>query len=137
MRSFFFFTLLGMVLGACESSPRVDRSHLLGRWQIDSVYRFYNGFEQHLPGQPDDPTYQYLPGEKVREEKGRDYREYRCEWHEPDTLIYRAPEGQVIGTYQVLELRSDRLVLKRAQPLIFAGKGQKRFEVRYFSRREE
>jgi hypothetical protein len=138
MRTFFFLFLLmlGMALAACELTPRIDRSQLLGRWQIDSIYRFYNGFEQHLEGKPDDPTYQYLPGEKVREEKGRDYREYRCEWREPDTLIYRAPEGEEIGTYQVLELRPRRLVLKRAQPLVFAGEGQERFEVRYFSRKK-
>lgn len=101
---------------------------------MDSVYRYYNGFDMQLPGKPDDPTYHYLSGNKVREQKGRDYREYSWEWYEPDTLVYRAPAGAVIGAYQVLELHPGRLVLKRQQANIFEGAGQQRYEIRFFSR---
>jgi hypothetical protein len=129
MRLLFLFMTLGLF--ACQ--PKIDRTQLRGNWRVDSVYRYYNGFDMHLPGKADDPTYRYLAGNKVREQKGRDYREYSWEWHEPDTLVYRAPEGAVIGAYQVLELRPARMVLKRQQANIFEGEGQQRYEIRYFS----
>jgi hypothetical protein len=121
-----------LLLVGCSST--VDPADLSGHWKIDSVYRYYNRFEQHIAGKESDPTYLYLPGDKVREQKGEDYREYIFEWKMPDTLVYRAPEGQIIGTYQVLQLSTQQMVLKRQQPLIFPGSGQERYEIRYFSK---
>ena len=126
---------LGLLWGfAGCGGPSLERDQLAGSWKIDSIYRYYNGFEQRQLGTPQDPTYHYLPGDKVREQKGRDYQEYRLLWVEPDSLVYLAPDGGEIGRYQVLHLDAQQLVLKRAQPMIFPGAGQTRFEVRYFSR---
>lgn len=137
---FLYMLLLAVVaalLTVCQpASTGIDRSALLGSWQVDSVYRHYNQFSQMEPEPVDPPTYHYLPGEKVREQKGKDYQEYLCQWREPDTLLYLAPEGDTIGMYQVLRLTEKHMVLKRPQPLIFPGPGQDRYEIRYFSRME-
>jgi hypothetical protein len=130
----FFSLVLSLLHSSCQQD--INRTHLLGSsWKIDSIYRFYNGFEQRAFGEADDPTYQYLSGGKVREQKGQDYQEYLLRWIEPDTLLYQAPDGAEIGRYQVLQLKPDRLVLKRQKPFIFSGKGQSRYEIRYFSRK--
>ena len=126
-----------MVLFLFACSAPVDPDAIQGQWKVDSVFRYYNGFEQHIPGKKTDPTYHYLEGNKVREQKGRDYREYIYAWKDPDTLSYQAPDGEMIGIYQVLHLSSHQMALKRQQPHIFAGGGQERYEIRYFSKTSE
>lgn len=128
-----------LLLFACTSfiSSQIDEAKIVGTWKIDSVYKYYNGYDQHIPGRINDPFYIYLKNKKVREQKGESYREYLYEWRDQDSLFYLSPEGKYIGKYQVLELTTSRMVLKRKQPNIFKGKNQERFEVRYFSRKEE
>lgn len=109
--------------------------HLLGEWQVDSLFRYYNGFTQRIHDGHKRASYRFLPGNKVREQKGQDYREYVYEWRAPDSLLYIAPDGQRIGAYQVLLLKADRLIMKKKQPVVFEGKQQERYEIRYFSKR--
>lgn len=121
----------------CSGSDVSRQQQILGSWEVDSIRKVYNQFVSSEAGHAAMPIYEYLPGEKVRELKENDYREYRCEWKGNDTLLYRSPEGDTIGLYQILELRRNHLVLKKTQPSIFAGKGQNRYEIRFFSRKED
>ncbi len=136
MQLFFqYLSLLSMVLllGACGSEPR---EVLLGAWQVDSVYLYYNGFEQRqtMPG-ADWALHQYRPDGTVREIRYDTYRTFRYEIEE-DRLHWRSPNGRTGGAYQIMELQPRRLVLKREKPPLFPGRRQERYEIRYFSRAE-
>lgn len=136
MKLFFHYLSLlstAFLLGACGSEPR---EILLGAWQVDSVYLYYNGFEQRqtMPG-ADWALHQYRPDGTVREIKFDTYRSFRYQIVE-DRLYWRSRDGRTGGTYQILELQPWRLVLKREKPPLFPGRRQERYEVRYFSRAE-
>ena len=132
---FQYLSLLSTVLllGACGSEPR---EILLGTWQVDSVYLYYNGFEQRqtMPG-ADWALHQYRPDGTVREIKFDTYRAFRYQIEE-DRLYWRRPNGRTDGAYQILKLQPQRLVLKREKPPLFPGRRQERYEIRYFSRGE-
>jgi hypothetical protein len=130
MRSSLIIALIA--LAACQ--PSQDRALIVGHWKTDSVYRYYNGFSQTLREAGGTwSRFEYYANGKIRERRGDEYHEYLYEWKEPDSLIYRSPEGEVIGQFQLLELGREALVLKKSQPLLFGGAAQERYEIRYFS----
>lgn len=126
--------LLIMTLALVACQPAQDRTQIVGHWKTDSVYRYYNGFSQTLREAASTwSRFEYFANGKIRERRGDEYHEYLYEWKEPDSLIYRSPEGEVIGQFQLLRLSRSSLVLKKSQPLIFSGEQQERYEIRYFS----
>ncbi len=122
-----------ITLHSCGSAPETT---IRGVWKVDSVYLYYNGFEQrqYQPGS-DWATYHYNPEGTVREIKFDTYRSYSYDFI-GDTLLWRSAAGQLQGKYEILLLSPERMVLKKEKAPIFPGKNQERFEVRYFSRTE-
>lgn len=121
-----------VILIGCEEE--VQQSAILGSWKVDSIQTYYNQFTSLIPGDIDHPTYEYLEGNKIREQKEGDFREFIYEWPAPDSMIFRSPAGETIASFQVLHLSGDRMVLKLKMNPIFEGKGQERFEIRHYSR---
>ncbi|GAB4421020.1 MAG: hypothetical protein OHK0039_35340 [Bacteroidia bacterium] len=126
--------LLLTVMGAACQPPAPDRAWLHGSWQVDSLFRYYNGFTQRIPDGSSRGTFQYFASGKVREQMNDDYREFLYTWQGQDSLYFHTPEGDTLGVFQVLSLAPDRLVLRRAMDPLFDGPGQERYEIRYFSR---
>lgn len=107
---------------------------IVGSWQVDSVYSYYNGFDlwEHEEG-PDWANYEYTLDGQMKEIKFGSYRSYRYELS-GDILFWVSEQNQEAGQFELLELQSDYMVQRRSKAPIFPGKGQERFEIRYFSR---
>ena len=119
-------------LQACQSPVSPDQ--LIGSWQTDSIYTYYNGFQDSRKAGGYESMFTYKPNGIIRESRGTDFREFIYQWKEPDTLTYQSADGRQIGTYQVLKLGKNELILKKQKGPIFEGKGQERYEVRFFSK---
>lgn len=118
----------------CSSCGPKPEELLLGSWQVDSVYSYYNGFDfwQYEQG-PDWATYEYTSDGKMKEIKFGTFRPYRYRLS-GDTLFWIAGSEPQAGWFQILELRADFMVLKREKSPIFSGEAQERYEIRFFSR---
>lgn len=133
MSSAKFCTLFVLVLISSNCTPDPEKL-LLGSWQVDSVYSYYNGFgyweyEEGI----DWATYEYTPDGKMKEIKFGTYRPYRYRLSN-DTLLWISDNEPQAGWFEILELRQDYLVLKRDKAPLFSGKAQERYEIRFFSR---
>lgn len=122
---------VGLLCCNCTSEPK---ELLLGSWQVDSVYSYYNGFDLwEYEERADWATYEYLPDGKMKEIKFGTFRPYR--YHiSGDTLFWVANNEPKSGWFEILALHPDFMVLKSNKAPIFPGKAQERYEIRFFSR---
>lgn len=133
MRAIMLFSFLIPFFWSCQSSPKKEA--LVGNWQVDSTYTYYNGFDQvqREPGS-DWATYVYDPEGMMKEIKYGSYQSYFYEWVAEDSLLVTSTNGGTGARFAVLLLNEDRLILKKDKSPVFSGAGQERYEVRYLSR---
>ncbi len=125
--------LSGMV-SSCQQSPSSQK--LVGTWQVDSVYSFYNGFSfWDRDDSGDWARYVYTDDGRMEEWKFDNPRYYRYELSN-DTIYWQSDTEQGWGWFQIVALTDDQLVLRKEKPSMFGAKREERFEVRYFSRLE-
>lgn len=128
-----FFVVFAMVL-ICYSCASDPEELLLGTWQVDSVYSYYNGFDiwEYEKGM-DWADYEYTPDGKMKEIKFGTFRAYRYRLS-GDSLFWISESEPKAGWFEIIDLRPDYLVLKRVKAPLFEGKSQERYEIRFFSR---
>lgn len=130
--SILFIIIIIGGLCSCRSEP--PEQLIRGAWQVDSTYSFYNGFEyrQSTPGS-DWATYIYDTQGTVKEAKYGTFRPYQYRF-DGKNLIWTTPDASEEIPFEILALNRQRMVLRRDKPPLFPGKGQVRYEIRYFSR---
>ena len=111
-------------------------NHLLlqGTWKTDSIYSYYNGFGFTRRGLEEEPLHHYEQEGRLRMTRGNESRSFFYDMRNGDTLIHRNLDKEILETFLILNLNTNRLVLKKEMRPIFGGIDQERSEVRYFSR---
>ena len=126
------FTIGLITLLSCS-----DNRHelLLGNWKIDSVYTYYNGFGHTSHDTGDSEEFYYQPDGQVKMTYMREFQYLRYEMPHSDTLVYHNNNNTLAGTFIILKLTKNQLVLKKDQAPIFKGENQERYEIRYFTKK--
>jgi hypothetical protein len=120
-----------LLLASCQQHH--DVADLQGSWKIDSVGTFYNGFTMTTAAAGDEPLQHYEPEGKLRMTQGAEFRYFLYELRS-DTLTQFTTEYQKLETFTVIGLDADHLVLQKEKKPLFAGKEQRRYETRYYSK---
>ncbi len=122
---------------SCYGPPPQER--ILGAWQVDSSYMYYNGFDYTVKGDGADwAVLIFEENDIVKETKFGTYRQHEYEFFGRDSVVLtNKNSGKLIGAYKILRLNEEQMVLRRYKEPIFNNvQNQVRFEVRYFSRTE-
>lgn len=133
----YYLCMVFLATGCMSENTHIHSAYLIGEWKTDSIMTYYNGFETREKASPFESIFTYKTNQIVRESRGTDFREFQYDFIAPDSLAYISPEGKLLGTYQILELKPEKLVLKKEKGVLFPGKGQERYEVRIFSKQSE
>jgi len=104
---------------------------LQGSWKVDSVYSFYNGFDMTSPGQ--EPLYHFQPDGRLRMTKDKEFRYFVYKVHN-DSLTYMTLDDKIVDALLIMEVNDQHLVLKKDKSLLFKGRNQERYEIKYFSK---
>ena len=129
VRNAYLFVLV--LISACTA--RDQHNEIAGTWKIDSVYTYYNGFGSMETTIVDLEQYTYLPDGTVDVSWSGTTRSMQYDLSARDTLKYYENKIEV-SRYVILKLASNRMVLRKEKAPLFSGKGQQRYEIRYFSR---
>jgi hypothetical protein len=119
-----------LLLAGCRHYNPDD---LQGSWKFDSVRTFYNGFTMSNIAAGDEPIQHYEPGGKLRMTQGTEFRYFLYEIH-MDTLTQLTTDHKPLETFTIVELNATNLVLQKEKQPLFAGKQQRRYETRYYSK---
>lgn len=133
MRQILFVILIMGSLFRCTSPDREEL--IIGAWQVDSTYSYYNGFNyvQRKAG-PDWATYVYDEEGIMKEIKFGSFQSYFFEFYSRDSIIVRPTQGGDETNFEILQLNAQKMVLKKNMQPIFNGPKQERYEIRFFSR---
>lgn len=118
------------ILAACD---RDVAKNVQGSWQLDSIYSFYNGFGYTNTDVGEEPRYHFQTDGRLRMTKNTEYRYFQFTLLN-DTLHYQNPSMHVSEKYFVMKADERQLVLRKEKKVLFTGKDQQRFEIKYFSR---
>jgi hypothetical protein len=69
--------------------------------------------------------------------RGTEFRFFFYEMPASDSLSHRSLDKKLLSKYQVVRLDAEHMVLRKEMQPVFPGKGQVRYELRYFSRIKE
>lgn len=128
-----YFTLLLMtLLAACQEGYQSE--DLVGKWEVDSIYSYYNGFSYMASDNFIPTTYTYNEDGTLREEKFGGGRTIYYRFVDPDSLIYESADRTILGKFHIQKLNQNQLVLAKDKIPLFEGKEQERYEVRFFSK---
>ncbi|PWJ57362.1 hypothetical protein CLV98_10769 [Dyadobacter jejuensis] len=132
------FGLAVLLFIACNGCRPNRHAAIAGTWQTDSISTFVNGltrtnnvFDAHWS------LFEYRADGTVLERRKQQFRTYNYHFVSQDTLAYQDSTGTTIGTYQILKLDEERLVLKKNQKSFLPGANQELYEVRYFSKQKQ
>jgi len=129
-----WIALLFWASTSCQQNPSAQK--LVGTWQVDSVYSFYNGFSfWDRDDSGDWARYVYTDDGRMEEWKFDNLRHYQYEVSN-DTIYWQSTAEQGWGWFQIVALTDEQLVLRKEKPSMFGEQEEERFEVRYFSRQE-
>ncbi|NJO01742.1 MAG: hypothetical protein HC880_08660 [Bacteroidia bacterium] len=128
-------SILFLFLIGCQSQSSLEPQHLVGQWQADSLYSFDNGFEFMHPYLGTGQVYTYAENGKVSEVKDGLKQEFLYEIQGEDSLILRAPDGNIRGRYKILEISPIRMALKKNKKPWFTSKNQEMYNILYLSKK--
>jgi hypothetical protein len=122
-----------MLMLGCENP---DREHLvLGTWQVDSIYTFYNGFDFTSYEVDEEPVLEFKAEGISIFSLGAEQRSFRYAIHLPDTLkLMTADSSRVLHEYKINQLTPHSMILRQEKRTLFKEKNQDRYEIRYLSR---
>jgi len=126
--------VFAIVLAGCAPDKR---ELLQGSWKIDSVHSYYNGFGYTRTDTEEEPLQHYQPDGRLRMTREAEFRFFIYEMPTSDSLVHRSLDKKMLSKYQIVQLDPERMVLKKELQPVFPGKGQVRYELRYFSRIKE
>lgn len=128
----FAFGML-MILVSCSNRGPED---LYGTWKLDSIHSMYNGFGHTSLDVEHFPLHHYKAEGQLTMSKDDDTRYFVYEIHS-DTMVHKTKDGRILDKSVILTLTPNLLALKKELPPVFPGKGQYRYEIKYFSRVKE
>jgi hypothetical protein len=107
---------------------------LIGAWQIDSVFDFYNGFTFMDTNPTPREVHVYQPDKTMLRQGMGEEKIYYYELEGANLFIRDLPNSTVRNEQEIIRLDSTQLVLRKNKKPQFEGKNQVRYEIRYFSR---
>ncbi len=132
LRIVFVISLIAF-FGACQSPQPSEK--ILGAWKVDSTYNFYNGFDfTEQENGADWAILLYEDKGTVKEIKFNTYQEHHFEFVRNDSMVFKNESGKVVSSFRLKFVDDDHLILRKDKAPVYAGKNQKRYELRYFSR---
>jgi len=112
-----------------------DQNQIIGTWETDSVYTYYNGFEQTLGKSDGWPVYSYGQDGIMYEIMGElGEKSYLYEFIGNDSLGIHPTSSGNESYYEIIRLNRNKMVLKKNKDPLFSGGNQQRFEIRYFTK---
>ena len=125
--------LMVCLLGCSNFS---NQKQIIGTWETDSVYTYYNGFDLTLGKSDTWPVYSYgQDGIMLEIMRGQEEKKsFVYEFAANDSLVINPTTSGEEKYYEIIRLNRNKMVLKQIQKPIFPGGNQLRYEIRYFSR---
>lgn len=134
MRSVIGVSILIVVMSilsvSCDSLSNVK---VTGNWRMDSIYDYYNGFTFTNTNPFPKEVYEYRENQSVLRKGMGEQLEYRYALTD-SILTLTDPTGNQESAFIIVYLDNNRMALKKNKKVLFPGKNQVRYEVRYFSR---
>lgn len=112
------------------------REMIVGKWKVDSIYTYYNGYGTMDGDSLDLEQYSYEENGDMKVSWLGSTKQMMYTLKGRDSLLY-FENGLEASRYVIVGLNSKQLVLKKTKQPLFNGNGQERYEVRYFSRVEK
>jgi hypothetical protein len=126
------FTGVMLMIGC--STPDRERM-ILGTWQVDSVYTFYNGFGFTRYGVGEEPMLEFKTNGIGAFFLRGEQRPFSYAIRLPDTLkLMNEDRSQVLHEYKIQQLTPTAIVLRLEKRTLFKEKNQDRYEIRYLSK---
>lgn len=132
--SLLLLVFAAVLLANCSGK---DLDDLNGTWRVDSIYNFYNGFDFTNKEVHALPLLHFEAEGQLRMTKDDETRLFLYELRSPDTVVYKTRDGRIMEKSVILTVSRELLALKKELPPVFKGKGQHRYEIKYFSRVKE
>jgi hypothetical protein len=129
---YIIFIVFAIISTACQKG--YETYELIGKWGVDSIYTYYNGFSYMSTDNFIPATYTYAEDGTLQEEKLGGGRTIYYRLTAPDSLIYESADQTILGRYHIQKLDHHQLVLEKDKEPLFEGKEQQRYEVRFFSK---
>ena len=123
------------IMSGCQTGSADEL--ILGEWEIDSTYTFYNGFDFVQTESDGWAIYSFDRDGIMKEVQPEGYMSYLYALSHRDTLLLQPTRGGELSRFFILHLDRKRLVLRKTKDPIFSGGSQQRYEIRYFSRKHD
>lgn len=129
-----FFLLLVVFASVFISCGNDLEPRLIGAWQIDSVYDFYNGFTftDKKPYPSEEHVYQ--PDKTMLRKGMGEVKTYYFELNKNTLIIRDLPHASTGSELEIVTITDSSLVLRKNKRPDFPGANQERYELRYFHR---
>jgi hypothetical protein len=124
--------ILALCVAWSSCSPKAD-VQIIGNWRMDSIYDNYNGFSFTNTNPYPKEVYEYRKNNTVLRKGMGEQLEYRYLVND-SILSLTDSAGKAGSEFIILHLDKDRMALKKNRKVLFPGKNQVRYEVRYFTR---
>ena len=121
---------LYLALASCDAPADVQ---IIGAWRIDSVYDNYNGFSFTNRNPFPQEVYEYRTNNTVLRKGMGEQLEYQYQLKDSVLSVAEAAGGPQTE-FIILHLGKNKMALKKNRKVLFPGKNQVRYEVRYFTR---
>ncbi|HRP57474.1 hypothetical protein [Agriterribacter sp.] len=118
-------------LHACSSAPVQQR--IIGTWQVDSIYDYYNGFDFMNKHPHPAEVFRYGTDSIVSHEGMGEQLLFRYYCND-SALFFNDMNGNPVSEYIILYIDKNHMVLRKDKSPLFPGKNQEKYEVRYFSK---
>jgi hypothetical protein len=126
--------LLFLCWTQCKDSNRAEL--IIGSWTVDSVYTFYNGFNFTQHDMSLEPGLNFMPDGWGHFARNDEQRPFTFKLSAPvDSLFLMTDNGKEIATFKILKLDGKTLVLRQEKRTLFTASNQRRFEIRYLSKK--
>ena len=111
-----------------------NQKQIIGTWEVDSVYTYYNGFDMTLGASDVWPVYSYGQNGIMYEIKSEGEKSFVYEFIGNDSLFIHPTSSGNESYYKIIRLSRNKMVLKKNKNPIFKGGNQHRYEIRFFSK---
>ncbi len=136
MRSFkkvrltLFVTILSIAITSCNSNETIM---LEGNWRLDSILYYDNGFTYTNKSPYPSEVHVYKPDSTfLRRGMGRENK-FTYSLNKKNLVIKDSGNGPG-AKLKIIKADSTVLAIRKEKALVFPGKNQERFEIRFFTR---
>ena len=115
------------------SCNRPSDLQIIGAWRIDSIYDNYNGFSFTNTTPFPQEVYEFRKNNTILRKGMGEKLEYQYLLAD-SILSFADTAGNNATEFVILHLDNSSMALKKNRKILFPGKNQVRYEVRYFTR---